>query len=1477
MTAAQSPITTLDQAKAWLVGLPAGGTASVGPELFGPAIVQQVFQVIANSSDFALSGIAVNLAAAQLTGTATVLGETCVLTFSFAEVDDGLILVLAVARPKSYRWQPLPAFTGLSLGNLVAQVAANPDAGAVTLAFGASLFAGGAEFDALLTLPAVPGADWTLAVSENTSQPFSTELMTALSGGTQALSLLPASSFPLERFTLSAFEIAFSPGAGKCSGLKLGLAYDPDPPWQPFGDRFAFTRFEFDFVGHFDGETSFQAVATAKTLIGPAHVDASVQFDMSSSSSAQAITVYLDADTKLSVGDTFTAFGVTLPHNFPDIELSVLSLGYYVSAQHVDFALSIDTPFEIAHGVKLDKFHFNLGISYQSGVSGHGELLAVFSIPVDASHVVSLELSGAYDTGGALSLSAKAGNLPAGDLIAALLNKFGIAASAIPAPMANLQIQLIELDFTRTTGDGATDTFDFSCEATTTVAGAPAGLKIRVTITYDEVKNTWSALFKGVLTLKPDADTSLVFEVVFSKAPADTWFLASFNSTRALDFGDIAKVFGFQLPPIPSGLNLDLTQVTLRYDAPQGEASSLFVGAASANPNYGKVSYITQAGQVPAAAATRQHVFIIAANRTLSLSQLPLVGPEVAKVGEVALEKIQAAIAFPAPLDGAAAKLLNTQIAAADPDSVFPRIPEAGLAQRILLAAELDISGTSPHTVSIPLGGGGAQQLALIGLSSADRPGATSWFDVQKSIGPVSIQKVGLRYADSKLWALMNASVSVGPLEVGLLGLGMGSPLTSFEPSFTVSGVTVSMQAGEVALSGALVGAIDPVNLYGELSLQIGPVALGALAGYATYEGDPSFFLYAVLDAPLGGPAFCFVTGVAAGLGINRQLLVPPVTGVAAFPLVQWAVGLDSPSSTPGGNVGDQVLATMTTLSNSGVVAPKIGEYWFAAGIRFTSFELLDTYALLTMSLGKDFEVDILGLSSLSLPPKDPVPLAFAQLAIKASFKPTLGLVSVEGQLTSASYVLSKDCHLTGGFAFYMWYAGAHAGEFVLSLGGYSPRFTPPDYYPVVPRLGLNWQVTDQLSITGNEYFALTSSAVMAGGSFSAVWQSGSLRAWFDVQADFLLVFQPLHYYISASIDLGASFSIDLLFTTLHTTIHIGVDAEIWGPDFSGEVNVDLDIISFTIGFGSGSRSGQTQVNWNQFATTMLPSGSTAASGNAKLAVPPRQPAMLALGAMPAAADDSPPPPPVLQINSSVGIIQSFDSSTGLDWLVDGHSFQCTVVSNIPLKTYQFLSDDIVLAPAANQPQAAGVPITPNINFGVGPAGISPDAFDSNITLQCETEEDSVFDAVFTLSNISKAMWEQRSFDSNGVPQNVDPLNDTTITNVLTGFTLVPTVPPPDHTLPILLENLQYTIDPALQTMNWSAPVVQTTDPFTNDQTVQNTIGGERATANRTAMIAAINRAGFAVSPTVDVATLADPATSYLLAPTVLRYLAEAR
>lgn len=46
-------------------------------------------------------------------------------------------------------------------------------------------------------------------------------------------------------------------------------------------------------------------------------------------------------------------------------------------------------------------------------------------------------------------------------------------------------------------------------------------------------------------------------------------------------------------------------------------------------------------------------------------------------------------------------------------------------------------------------------------------------------------------------------------------------------------------------------------------------------------------FAYGVLRKMLGGPPAFYVTGVAAGFGYQRELLLPDIGQVAEFPLIR--------------------------------------------------------------------------------------------------------------------------------------------------------------------------------------------------------------------------------------------------------------------------------------------------------------------------------------------------------------------------------------------------------------------------------------------------------------------------------------------------------------------------------------------------------------------------------------------------------------
>jgi hypothetical protein len=413
----------------------------------------------------------------------------------------------------------------------------------------------------------------------------------------------------------------------------------------------------------------------------------------------------------------------------------------------------------------------------------------------------------------------------------------------------------------------------------------------------------------------------------------------------------------------------------------------------------------------------------------------------------------------------------------------------------------------------------------------------------------------------------------------------------------------------------------------------------------------------------------------------------------------------------------------------------------------------------------------------------------------------------------------------------------------------------------VVPRLGLNWKI-DALSISGDLYFALTSSAVMAGGGLSAVWQSGGIRAWFDVEADFLLVFEPFHYYISAGIHLGASFTIDLLFTSLTISIHVGVGLEIWGPSFAGQATIDLSIISFTIGFGDSDPSTDTSIGWSDFVGKLLPS-SKSATPAPKAAARRRLPGV---GAAAAAVDDT-STAAVVQILVQDGLVKRLSDADGvLNWVVNGTKLQLLTQTAIPLKEWTF-SSNISLPTFA--------PLL-NTDFGVGPVGLTNTDLTSTHTITITTKEASTFSADPLLSNVPAALWQKRDFDSHGVPTGVDPLNNTTLDGVAVGFTVTPVVTPPDHTLPIKIENLEYTIADPIKPFSWTDATAPITDPFT-DQTVWGTITATGPASVRLQLLTAMAAEGWPVPTEVDVTELSTQANYDLLADPVLRLLGEQR
>ena len=1011
---------------------------------------------------------------------------------------------------------------------------------------------------------------------------------------------------------------------------------------------------------------------------------------------------------------------------FPDITLSSLGISAQPSTGTYRFYASLDIGWTLNVGpvpVAFDEFDFDL--TYGQNKSGlTGNITGRFTL-AGVPFVIVAQKSGdaGWDFYGN---SAPGQGLPIGNFIQNLAHLFGIDAT-LPAPIADLTISNVAVALNTQSGD-----FTFDCEANFPIDDKDVRIVVTIAITKNAA-GTYDRDLRGQITIG-----GMAFDLHFVQNQASTAFAASYVSTggpQTIQIGDLVGTVSSTLVSfVPSTLQIDLTSAAFGFIKNASGAPATFVIGFS----------ISLGAELP------------------NLSNLPLVGQLLPANQRIDLQSLQV-LAVSNSLDQATVAALNVLLPSGT------QLPAVGMAQGFTVSATLDFGG-SPRTLALPSSSPGTTPAAA--PASAPTPGVTAadsakWVTLQKSFGPVYFNRVGVQYQDSILMFLLDASLTAGGLTIGLDGLGLGSPLTHFAPTFTLHGLGIQYANGPISIGGAFLryqrtqGGTTFDEYNGAAIIKTAKFTLSAFGSYAYYRNEPSMFLYAILDYPLGGPAFFFVTGLAAGFGYNRSLIIPSIDQMAQFPLIAAAVtpSLQAPA-------GQNDLNTIVQrLGDS--IPPSPGQIFFAIGVKFTSFKMIDSFALLTVQFGNEFEIDLLGISTAVIPTPEAAkavpPLAQIQVALRASFIPDQGFLGVTAQLTSASYIFSRDSTITGGFAFYSWFSGDHNGEFVQTLGGYHPLFKPPSYYPQTPRLGLNWQVTPELVVKGNVYFALTASALMAGGSLQIVWTSGSLKAWLNASADFLLGWKPFHYDVRLSVEIGVSYTFDF-FGTHTISADVSADLHLWGPDFSGTAHIDLDIVSFTISFGAGSAALPPAIPWDgddrSFKKSFLPADSE-----------------------------------VCGISVTGGLIQAYSSPDGAGkqitaWVVDPEALTFVTNSIVPSKKALLGKQEV---------QHGG-----NVAFGVAPVNVAAAEFATTHSISI-TMNGAAVEADFQVSPILKkmpsGMW--------GVSMTPN-VNQPFLDNGLSGFAITPArKPAPGETVPVALSSMSFspaTVNSAFQWQTGIAP-----------------------------------------------------------------------
>ena len=498
--------------------------------------------------------------------------------------------------------------------------------------------------------------------------------------------------------------------------------------------------------------------------------------------------------------------------------------------------------------------------------------------------------------------------------------------------------------------------------------------------------------------------------------------------------------------------------------------------------------------------------------------------------------------------------------------------------------------------------------VVLVTLRAGDPPGPW-WLAIQKGFGPVYIEQVGFdakieqRHLQS-ISLLLDGRVSIFGLTAAVDDLSLtfivASNKSFFDPArwdVDLAGFAISSDLGGITLAGGLrkftepgaPGQPDTVQYIGMLLARFGVYGLSVFGGYgvghAADGGEfASFFAFGAVNGPIGGPPAFFLTGIGGGMGINRGLVFPTdLSQFGTFPFIQ---ALD-----PGAQPPSDPMAVLAQYKDTFPITQ--GQFWFAAGISFNSFALVDGVAVIAISVGDGFELALLGLARMALP-RPQFALVSIELGLICRFSTREGVLWIQAQLTDNSWLLFPEVRLTGGFAFVSWFKGPNRGQFVLTMGGFHPDFHR-DGYPVVPRLGFHVDLFGAITIKGESYFALTSEALMAGGKLEASAELGPAWAHVVFGADVIVFFDPFWLDAKVYASISAGITIDLWFATVTISIHIGAQIHVSGPRFRGEVTFEIGPVELTVSFGDSS-SEPTYIDYPSFVRKYLEEGPNGAA-----------------------------------------------------------------------------------------------------------------------------------------------------------------------------------------------------------------------------------------------------------------------------------------
>lgn len=431
------------------------------------------------------------------------------------------------------------------------------------------------------------------------------------------------------------------------------------------------------------------------------------------------------------------------------------------------------------------------------------------------------------------------------------------------------------------------------------------------------------------------------------------------------------------------------------------------------------------------------------------------------------------------------------------------------------------------------------------------------------SLGPIEIQNaiIALRFDGATLPLELGATIqaSLGPIQAVVENMGLRLT-TSFpagggnigpanlEAGFKPpSGLGLSINAGAVIGGGYLFFDFDKEEYAGVLELTIAGFISAKAIGLITTkmpDGSKGFSMLIIITAEFNPPfqlgyGFTLI-GVGGLLGLNRTVLLEPLrdgvrTGAVNNIMFPTNVVANAP----------RIISDLKTIfpvyEGKFLIGPMAKIGW-------------GTPTLISLSLGLIIEIPgnfaILGVLRVILPDEE-VPVVKIQVAFVGTIDFDKKMLTFDASLYESSILQTMT--LEGDMALRV--AWGEQANFLLTVGGFHPSFTPPPLgLPTLRRLAINILNTNIARIRVECYQAVTSNTVQFGAKAEVRFDLSVCKIEGFIAFDALFQFNPFFFII----ELSAGFKLEVVGIDL-LTVRVRMSLEgptPWRAKGSGSVSL---------------------------------------------------------------------------------------------------------------------------------------------------------------------------------------------------------------------------------------------------------------------------------------------------------------------------------